>query len=179
MDEARAQIKKLALSTDLDRTDTNDVTKQYVDMSARLKNYHAEEAQYVAILKQAKTVKDTLAVSEQLSEVRAQIEQLQGELNYLAHQVEMASITVELRPEEQAQFLGIHWRPLYQAKVAVSDGLEALVDYASTMLGLLARLPAILLWIATVVFLAAVACRLLRWIVTLFLPLARRSPAAS
>jgi hypothetical protein len=177
IDEARIQIRKLALSTELDRTDTNDVTKQYVDMAARLKNYHAEETQYLAILKQAKTVKDTLAVSEHLSHVRQQIEQLQGEFNYLAHQVEMASLTVELRSQEQAQVLGMHWRPLYQAKLAVIDGLEALADYATNMLALLMRLPAILLWVATVVFLAAVGWRLLKWIVALFLPIARRSPA--
>lgn len=177
LDEARTLIKKLALSTELDRTDTTDVTKQYVDMSARLKNYRAEEAQYLTILKEARTVKDMLAVSEHLSEVRQEIEQLQGEFNYLAHQVEMASITVELRPQEQAQVFGIRWRPLYQSKLAVIDGLDALADYATNMLALLMRLPAILLWVGTVVFLAAVGWRLLKWLVALLLPVAKRIPA--
>lgn len=177
MDEARTQIRKLALSTELDRTDTNDVTKQYVDLAARLRNSRAEEAQYLAILKQARTVKDTLAVSEHLSEVRQEIEQLQGEFNYLSHQVEMASVTVQLQSQQQARVLGIQWRPLYQAKLAVIDGLEALADYATNMLALLMRLPAILLWVVTIVFLAAVSWRLLKWIVTLFLPIARRTPA--
>jgi|GEM_PF-1886604 hypothetical protein len=177
MDEARIQIRKLGLSTEADRTDTNDVTKQYVDMEARLRNYRAEEAQYLAILKQTRTVKDMLAVSEHLSEVRQEIEQLQGEFNYLARQVEMASITVELRSQGQAEVLGIHWRPLYQAKLAVIDGLDAVADYATSMLGLLMRLPAILLWVATVVCMAAIGWRLLKWIVALFLHIARRTPA--
>jgi len=45
------------------------------------RNLKAEEQQYLLILKQAKTVKDKLDVSEKLSDVRGQIEQQQAEFN--------------------------------------------------------------------------------------------------
>ena len=45
------------------------------------RNLKAEEQQYLLILKQAKTVKDKLDVSEKLSDVRGQTEQQQAEFN--------------------------------------------------------------------------------------------------
>ena len=54
----------------------------------------AEEAQYLAILKNAHTVKDTVEVTDKLSEVRGEIEQLTGELKYLSQQIEMSVVTV-------------------------------------------------------------------------------------
>jgi hypothetical protein len=51
--------------------EAEDVTRQYVDEQAHLRNLRAQEAQYLTILKQAKTVKDTLDISEKLNAVRA------------------------------------------------------------------------------------------------------------
>ena len=45
------------------------------------------------ILKQANSVKDMLAVTEHLSEVRGQIEQQQAEFNALSRQIETVALT--------------------------------------------------------------------------------------
>jgi hypothetical protein len=44
--------------------------------------------QYLGILKQAKTVKDTVEVTDKLDEVRGEIEQQQAEFEALSKQVE-------------------------------------------------------------------------------------------
>jgi uncharacterized protein DUF4349 len=74
-EEARAEIRKVGLRVDSERVEAQDVTRQYVDLEARLHNLRREEAQYLSIMKRANTVKDTLEVSEKLSNVRGQIEQ--------------------------------------------------------------------------------------------------------
>ncbi|MBV9146574.1 MAG: DUF4349 domain-containing protein, partial [Acidobacteria bacterium] len=56
-EEARAELKKLALRVENDRVEANDVTKDYVDREARLRNLQAEELQFLAILKRAASVK--------------------------------------------------------------------------------------------------------------------------
>jgi uncharacterized protein DUF4349 len=78
------------------------VTRRYVDQGASIRNLRAEEAQYLAIMQQASTVKDMLAVSEQLSGVRGQIEQQQAEFNALSRQIETVAIAVSLRTESEA-----------------------------------------------------------------------------
>src|SRR5437588_10503735 len=107
------------------------------------------------MLQQAKTVKDTLNVSERLNAVRGEIEQQQAEFETLSKQVETVAITVSLHSEAEANVFGLYWRPLYELKLAVMEGLEGLADYATAMFSLIFYLPAILLWLATILVGAA------------------------
>jgi hypothetical protein len=163
-EEARAEIRKLGLRVESETITAQDVTRQYVDQDANLRNLRAEEAQYLAILKQANTVKDLLAVSQRISEVRGQIEQQQAEFNALSKQTETVAIAISLRTEAETQVFGLNWRPLYQLKLALRDGLESVAGYASAMTAFLFFLPAVLLWVGTIVGGAALGWRLLRWV---------------
>jgi hypothetical protein len=162
-EEARAEIRKLGLRVESEKLQSDDVTKQYVDQSARLRNLRAQEMQYRGILKQAKTVQDTVDVSETLDEVRSEIEQQQAEFDALSKQVETVALTVSLRAEAEAQLFGLHWRPLYQLKFAARQGIESLGDYAAAMASFLFYLPTVLLWLATILLGAAIGWRILRW----------------
>ena len=163
-DEMRAEIRKLGLRVENETITAQDVTRQYVDQDANLRNLRAEEAQYLAILKQANTVKDLLAVSQQISEVRGQIEQQQAEFNALSKQTETVAIAISLRTEAETQVFGLNWRPLYQLKLALRGGLDSVGDYASAMMAFLFYLPAVLLWVGTIVGGVAAAWKLLRWV---------------
>ena len=79
-----------------------DVTEEYVDLQARQRNLERHEQQLLTFMDRATKVQDLLAVEQELSRVRGQIEQITGRLRYLAHNVDMASITVVLseRPKK-------------------------------------------------------------------------------
>lgn len=162
-EEARSEIRKLGLRVESEKLEAQDVTKQYVDQAARLRNLHAQETQYLGILKQAKTVKDTLEVSDKLNEVRSEIEQQQAEFEALSKQVETVAFAISLHAEADAQVFGLHWRPLYQLKIAARSGIEAVGDYAAAMATFTFYLPAVLLWMATISIGAALGWRVLRW----------------
>ncbi len=162
-EEARAKIRKLGLRVANEKVDAQDVTRQYVDQDASIRNLRAEEAQYLAILKQATTVKDLLAVSEQLSEVRGQIEQQQAEFNALSKQIETVAIAISLRTDPAPQTFGWNWRPGDQLKLALHDGLDSLENYATSMMAVLFYLPATLLWLGTIGLGIVMGWRLLRW----------------
>ncbi len=164
-EDVRQQIRKLGLHMEGESVEAQDVTKQYVDQEARLRNLHAEEEQYLAILRKATTVKDTLEVSDKLNEVRGAIEERQAEFEALSKQVETVAINVTLRAESDAQVFGLHWRPLYQLKLAAREGLEGFGDYVASMTAFVFFLPTILLWLFTILFGAAIAWRVLRWAV--------------
>jgi len=170
LESAKAEIRKFALRIEGEKTNAADVTKQYVDMQARLRNLRAEEAQYLQIMTSASKVSDMLEVSAKLSEVRGQIEQQQGEFETLSKQVEMASISILLHVPTDTEVMGIHWRPLYQMKLALRDGLEALANYATVMMAVISMLPAILLWMGTILLGVFLTWRMLCWTARLLFP---------
>ncbi|MFL6567521.1 MAG: DUF4349 domain-containing protein, partial [Chthoniobacterales bacterium] len=80
---------------------TEDVTKQYFDTDARLKNARVMEQRLVDILKTKSTkVADLLEVEKELGRVREQIETMQGELKYMEVQVAFATVTITLAEKE-------------------------------------------------------------------------------
>jgi len=164
LDEAVKKIKTLAIKVEGETISATDVTAQYVDMEARLKNLQAEEAQYLTILKKAKTVDDILKVTENLNWVRSDIESLQAQIKYLASQVEISSITVSLTEEADVQVWGIRWRPLFVIKQAFRSMLDGLSGYANAVIGFVLILPVLALWVVTAVAAIWVIRRIYRFI---------------
>jgi hypothetical protein len=162
-EEARAQIRKMGLRVESEKIEAQDVSRQYVDQDASLRNLRAEESQYLAILKQANSVKDMLAVTEHLSEVRGQIEQQQAEFNALSRQIETVALTISLKTEPEPSGFGLNWRPVNQLKLALHDGLESLATYATAMATVLFYLPAVLLWMGTILIGTMTSWKILRW----------------
>lgn len=80
-----------------------DVTEQYNDLAIRLRNAEAMRERLVALLAKATTVKDALAVEEQLERVALDIEQIKGKLKRLGELIAFSTITVryEARPVDK------------------------------------------------------------------------------
>jgi hypothetical protein len=163
-EEARAEIRELGLRVDNEKFDAQDVTQQYVDQEASIRNLQAEELQYLEILRRANDVNSMLMVSGKLSEVRGKIEKQQAEFNSLAHQAETVAIAVSLRTELEQQVFGLDWRPLRELKVAANNGLESLANYATAMMTILFYLPAVVLWLGTILTAVWLGWRAIQWV---------------
>lgn len=164
MPDIREQIKHLAMRVENEKTEARDVTKEFVDSEARLRNFKAEEAQYLEIMKRSGTIKDTVEVTDKLSDVRGEIEQLQAELKDLSLQVQMAAITINLRSEKIPGASYVSWRPIQQARAAWHDMLQGLADYVDAMIGLLFMIPVILIWACTLALPLILVWRAHRWL---------------
>jgi len=75
---------------------SDDVTQEHVDMSARLANLRAEEARLREFFDDAENVSEMLAIEQELSRVRGEIESLDAQVKYLERQAAMATVTIEL-----------------------------------------------------------------------------------
>ncbi len=73
-----------------------DVSAQYVDLQARLANQEAQRDAMLALLRQAKTITDIIAVQTQLGQITQQIEQLKGQISYFDHNTAFSTVTVTL-----------------------------------------------------------------------------------
>lgn len=94
-DKFLADIEKLG---ELQRSsrDAQDVTEEYMDFEARLKNKHASEQRLLGHLEKTGDLKDTLEVERELSRVRGEVEQLQGRLNLLKNRTVLATVIITL-----------------------------------------------------------------------------------
>ncbi len=102
-DEAFVRLRQLALKVPYESTDSRDVTEEYTDLKAQLRNLEATEAQYLELLKRAQTVEDTLKVYHELTAIRGEIERVKGRIQYLERTSDMALIQVTL---QQARPIG-------------------------------------------------------------------------
>lgn len=74
----------------------HDVTLQYIDLEARIRNLTRQEERLLEILERADTVEDILRVEQELGRVRGQLESLSGEFRYLRDRVDYSTIYVHL-----------------------------------------------------------------------------------
>lgn len=137
-DAAMAQIKAMALEVDGETTLGQDVTEEYVDLSARLQNLEVTAERVRNFLDSAQDVEEALAVNAELSRLEGEIEAMKGRLQYLSQSAAFSSITVGVTPDILFQPIEIAgWRPEGVAR----DALEALVNA-------LEGLASFLIWVA-------------------------------
>ena len=120
-EKAMTDIRALAEVIQSESVSGQDVTAEFVDLQAQLKTRQAEEAQYLEILESADTVEDMLSVQSYLSDVRTEIESLQGQLKYYEDRTDYSTITVSVYEEASIIAPTSDWNPVLQAKEALND----------------------------------------------------------
>lgn len=125
-----------------------EVTDEYVDLQARIKNAHATEQRLVELL-QGRTGKlaDVLDAERELARVRGEIEQMEGQRSVLQHRVDYASVEIQLREQYSEKLgsgsFGIHAN-IHNSLVQGFDNLMAGV--MSLVIFLFAYGPSIVFW---------------------------------
>jgi hypothetical protein len=102
-----SQLRGLAKETVSETSDASEVTEEYTDLQARLRNLEATEGRYLELLSRAGSIPDILTVQDRLNAVRLEIEQVTGRINVLNNLSDFATITVRLSlPPAVAQASG-------------------------------------------------------------------------
>ena len=123
---------KLGVAQSRDIT-SEDVSEEFVDLTARLKNKQQLEARLLELVaKRSDEIKDILALEAELSRVREEIERMQGRLRYLTDRV--ALTTVELAAYERQDYKPPE-APTFAAHVSqtFSDSLEGLRKFGEAL----------------------------------------------
>jgi len=116
LDESR----KLAQKIVWEETQAEDLTRQVVDLEARLRNAKSSETQLLRLMERSASVSDILGVQRELNQTRETIEILQAQLDNLGKRTSFATITIYLATEEGSLPLSEEkWRPLSTAKNAL------------------------------------------------------------
>jgi hypothetical protein len=112
------EIKSLANVVKNETATGQDVTEQFTDLQAQLKNAQAQEEEYLKILKRAQTVSDILQVQSYLGGIRSTIESLQGRLKYLENVTSYSTISVTLEEDAAIKVPTKDFRPVATLKEA-------------------------------------------------------------
>ena len=144
--KAFVDLKKVATLVINESTSGQDVTEQYTDLQAQLKNAQAEEQTFLRILDQAGKMDDVLAVTREVARVRGTIEQLQGRIRYMDSQTDMSSITINLTEDTNITVVD-SWRPIQVIKEAFNaliKKLQGLINFLIQFI--IVALPMLLIW---------------------------------
>jgi hypothetical protein len=162
LDEALVRFKDLAVKVERESGGSQDVTEEYTDLGAQLRNLEATEQELLQLLgtvrERTGKAEDILAVYRELTQIRGQIEQLKGRMQYLERTAAMSAVTVELIPDVLAKPITVAgWRPsetISRALRALLQTLRLLVDAAIWIaLYVLPVVVAVLIPLAGLVFL--------------------------
>lgn len=130
-EETVEKMKGVATQVISESTSGQDVTEQYADLQVQVKNKKAEEESFVKILDRAGKIEDVLAVTQQISRVRGEIERLEGRIRFMDSQTDMSTITVSLSEDIEIAPISNDWRPWQIVKKSFSeliDSMQGFVD---------------------------------------------------
>jgi hypothetical protein len=164
-------VAKVVTLGELERNSrtSQDVTEQYYDIEARIKNKKAEEKTITKILEEDRTGKleDVLKVEVELSRVRGEIEQLEGKIRVLENLSSLASLTLNIREREKFQ---------PPPPVAADFPTQISRTWSASVQALVDRLKAVTLWavdwaiwLPLILVSAVLAWILARWLFRAFL----------
>tara|TARA_R110002050_G_C8788449_1_gene501857 strand:- start:17 stop:847 length:831 start_codon:yes stop_codon:yes gene_type:complete len=122
-----------------------DVTENYYDLSTRIKNDKLLEKRYLKILESATEIKDILEIENKLNQIRTDIENLQGQFNYLGKQVSLSTISLSFY-EELPYVYDASQRGGFLAKIfsAINNGWQGFLNF---VIGMIAFWPFLILLI--------------------------------
>ena len=135
---------------------SEDVTAEFVDLNSRLKHWRAQEAVLLGLMAKAKTIEQSIAIQQQLSQIQMEIETITGRLRYLENQTSFSTIQLSLRALPAKAKPADPWG-VKAALEAARNGFMGTVRTALIALGYLSPLVALGLlgWLAYGAFSAA------------------------
>lgn len=84
----------------------DDVTMQYADLEIRLANARALQTRLRALLDDAESVDEVLAVEVELARVTAEVERLEGQIRFLSNQISYSTVVFTVRDRDSLGPLG-------------------------------------------------------------------------
>lgn len=75
----------------------NDITDRYFDVSIRLENAKKARETYLSLLEKAANVSEALKVERELERINGEIDRLEGQMRLMNNQVDLATLTVQVK----------------------------------------------------------------------------------
>ncbi|TAK26011.1 MAG: DUF4349 domain-containing protein [Chloroflexota bacterium] len=133
-EDTMAELRSLALVVENENSATRDVTEEVVDLDSALRNLRATESATLRLLDRAQRMDEILTLTRELSQIRGQIERIEGRRRSITRQADESTIVVTLQlPPAPAQ-KAAGWDPLAAPRVGWQASLRFLRGAVETAL---------------------------------------------
>ncbi len=136
-EKALDELRDVGEEITVDTVRGEDVTEEFVDLEARERNLLAAEQSLLGLYDQAQSVNDALAIERELANIRGQIEQVQGRIQYLEERTATSQITLDIQPVASPTTPPPAWNPARVVAQAWNASLGVLQALATVVLSAL------------------------------------------
>jgi len=147
LESAVTELKQLG-RVDQESQSGEEVTKEFTDRAARLKNARATEQRLLDILRERTgKLSDILAAEQEIARVRGDIEQMEADQRALQTRVDFATVQLSVQEEYKASLQGAPpSTPTRLHNASVEGYRAAIASVIDIGVWLLQSLPVLLLW---------------------------------
>jgi len=126
-----------------------DVTDEYVDTQARIRNLRRTEERFLAILKRMTRLDDILRMEQEITRVRGEIEQMQAHLINLERQSALVTVSVAIQQKREVPLpKRSSWSFWNIVREAINSLLETGKEAISSLMFLVKGIMTVLIWVA-------------------------------
>jgi hypothetical protein len=111
-----------------------DVTEEYVDLEGRIEALETSRDRLLELMAGAEFTEDLLRAEQELTIREAELEALQGRLNYLAESARLSRIYIDLQPYELYEPIDTSWKPAETVRRAVENLIDSMQGFADFMI---------------------------------------------
>ncbi|MHB0858930.1 MAG: DUF4349 domain-containing protein [Anaerolineae bacterium] len=157
LDAVLESVRGMVISVDSENLSGQDVTEEYTDLQARLRNLEATERELQALLTEVRENRgkadEILAIYRELTIIRGEIESMKGRAQYLERMTALATIQMDIRPKAAPRPVTTQrWSPL----VTLSEALRGMLRFVTVLADVgiyllifspIVLIPALVLWL--------------------------------
>jgi len=118
------ELKGISESIVSENIYTNDVTEEYIDITATLNVMKNTEERFISLLSETKSVEEIIQVEKELMRIRAEIDSLEGRKNYLTKTTKNSELNLHIA--ENTPLSGNGW----SFKRSFESALRNLISFA-------------------------------------------------
>jgi uncharacterized protein DUF4349/putative zinc finger protein len=163
LDSALADLKRLG-RVEKEAQNGEEVTQEYVDLEARLKNARNTESRLIELQRERTgKLSDVLSVEKEIGRVRGEIEQMEAERKNLRNRIDFATLNLTVIEDYKAELKVVPPSIGTQIRNATVEGYRSVVDgLFGLLLWLLSWLPTLLIWALVLFYPIRIGWRKLR-----------------
>lgn len=141
-----------------------DVTLQYVDVQSHLEALRAQQERLLELVEQAETVEELVYLEDQLTDVRYQIQSLESQMRTMNNQIRYATVYIDV--EEVLTYTPVTemeksaWERMQEGFLHNCRNMGR--DVEEFFIGLVIRLPYIVLWVVLILAVVLVTRKIIR-----------------
>jgi predicted RNase H-like nuclease (RuvC/YqgF family) len=157
-----AAIRGFAIRVESENVTAEDISQEFSDLNAQLRNLQATETELRELLKtvreRTQKASEIMEIYTELTKTRGEIERIQGRIQYLSQMTSLSTITLDLIPDVlAAPVVEPGWQPVATVKNASRSLLNSLKGVVDVLIW-------VVLYILPLGLIFVVLALMMRWV---------------